>query len=89
MSLGEAVQLCVDGLKKDQLVDMLVEYLVPDQMGETTPQRMWRVLGELWQEGEGLQEQDEESADEHDPIVEFAPEPDAETEPRASQDVLL
>ena len=49
ISLGEAGQLCVDGLKKDQLVDMLVEYLVPDQMGETTPQRMWRVLGELWQ----------------------------------------
>ena len=40
------------------------------------------------EEGEGLQEQGEESADEHDPIVEFAPEPDAETEPRASQDVL-
>ena len=39
------------------------------------------------EEGEGLQEQGEESADEHDPIVEFAPEPDAETEPRASQDV--
>ena len=50
-SLGEAGQLCVDGLKKDQLVDMLVEYLVPDQKGETTPtpQRMWRILGELWQ----------------------------------------
>ena len=30
----------------------------------------------------------EESADEHDPIVEFAPEPDAETEPRASHDGL-
>ena len=49
ISLGEAGHLCVDGLKKDQLVDMLVEYLMPDQMGETTPQRMWRVLGELWQ----------------------------------------
>ena len=35
---------------------------------------------------EELQEQGEESADEHDPIVEFAPEPDAETEPRASHD---
>ena len=40
------------------------------------------------EEGEVLQEQGEESADEHDPIVEFAPEPDAETEPRNSQDVL-
>ena len=40
------------------------------------------------EEVEVLQEQGEESADEHDPIVEFAPEPDAETEPRASQDVL-
>ena len=38
------------------------------------------------EEGEELQEQSEESADEHDPIVEFAPEPDAETEPRASND---
>ena len=38
------------------------------------------------EEGEELQEQGEESADEHDPIVEFAPEPDAETEPRASND---
>ena len=37
---------------------------------------------------EVLQEQGEESADEHDPIVEFAPEPDAETEPRASHDGL-
>ena len=37
---------------------------------------------------EELQEQGEESADEHDPIVEFAPEPDAETEPRASHDGL-
>ena len=35
-----------------------------------------------------MQEQGEESADEHDPIVEFAPEPDAETEPRASHDGL-
>ena len=35
-----------------------------------------------------MQEQGEESADEHDPIVEFASESDAETEPRASQDVL-
>ena len=40
------------------------------------------------EEGEVLQEQGEESADEHDPIAEFAPEPDAETEPRASQDGL-
>ena len=40
------------------------------------------------EEGEVLQEQGEESPDEHDPIVEFAPEPDAETEPRNSQDVL-
>ena len=40
------------------------------------------------EEGEGLQEQGEELADEHDPIVEFAPEPDAETEPRASHDGL-
>ena len=40
------------------------------------------------EEGEELQEQGEESADEHDPIVEFAPEPDAETEPRASNDGL-
>ena len=39
-------------------------------------------------ECEALQEQGEESADEHDPIVEFAPEPDAETEPRNSQDGL-
>ena len=38
------------------------------------------------EDGEELQEQGEESADEHDPIVEFAPEPDAETEPRASND---
>ena len=38
------------------------------------------------EEGEELQKQGEESADEHDPIVEFAPEPDAETEPRASKD---
>ena len=37
---------------------------------------------------EELQEQGEESADEHDPIVEFASEPDAETEPRASHDGL-
>ena len=37
---------------------------------------------------EELQEQGEESADAHDPIVEFAPEPDAETEPRASHDGL-
>ena len=40
------------------------------------------------EEGEEVQEQGEESADEHDPIVEFAPEPDAETEPRASNDGL-
>ena len=39
-------------------------------------------------ECEALQEQGEKSADEHDPIVEFAPEPDAETEPRNSQDGL-
>ena len=38
---------------------------------------------------EELQEQGEESADEHDPIVGFAPEPDAETEPRASHDGQL
>ena len=38
---------------------------------------------------EELQEQGEESADENDPIVEFAPEPDAETEPRASQEGQL
>ena len=36
---------------------------------------------------EALQEQGEGSANENDPIVEFAPEPDAETEPRASQEV--
>ena len=40
------------------------------------------------EEGEVLQEQGKESADEHDPIVELAPEPDAETEPRNSQDGL-
>ena len=40
------------------------------------------------EEGEELQEQGEESADEHDPIVEFASEPDAETELRASNDGL-
>ena len=40
------------------------------------------------EEVEVLQEQGEESADEHDPIVEFVPEPDAETEPRASHDGL-
>ena len=39
-------------------------------------------------ECEVLQEQGEESADEHDWIVEFASEPDAETEPRNSQDGL-
>ena len=38
-------------------------------------------------EVEEVQEQGEESANENDPIVEFAPEPDAETEPRASQEV--
>ena len=35
---------------------------------------------------EVMQEQGEESANENDPIVEFAPEPDAVTEPRASQE---
>ena len=55
ISLGEAGQLCVDGLKKDQLVDIFMEYLVPDQKGETTPQRMWRILGELWQERTSLE----------------------------------
>ena len=34
-----------------------------------------------------MHEQGEESAKEDDPTVECAPEPDAETEPRACQDV--
>ena len=39
-------------------------------------------------EAEGdVHEQGEGSAKENDPILEFAPEPDAETEPRVSQDV--
>ena len=45
ISLGEAGQLCVDQLGKEQLVDLLMEYLVPKQEGETTPQRVWRILG--------------------------------------------
>ena len=55
ISLGEAGQLCVDQLGKEQLVDLLMEYLVPKQEGETTPQRVWRILGEFWQERTSLE----------------------------------
>ena len=55
ISLGEAGQLCVDELGKEQLVDLLMEYLVPEQEGETTPQRVWRILGEFWQERTSLE----------------------------------
>ena len=55
MSLGKAARLCIDEVLKDQLVDMLVDYLVPDQGGSSMAERAWRLLHGFWRERASLE----------------------------------
>ena len=55
MSLGKAARLCIDEILKDQLVDMLVDYLVPDQGGSSMAERAWRLLHGFWRERASLE----------------------------------
>ena len=54
VSLAESGELSVEGLKKDSILERLLNLLVPDEGGDGIAEKGWRLLRLFWQEKASL-----------------------------------